>query len=183
MLKIISTEIPDVKVLIPQKHYDGRGFFCEVYNRRAFFADEDVEFVQDNWAWNSSIGTVRGLHFQAPPYDQAKLVWVPYGVILDVAVDLRKSSPTYGKHVSVELCGDNGKQLFVPRGFAHGYVTRADRTVVIYKVSNYHYPSHDYGLAWNDPALGIDWGFKSRPILSKKDKHHPTLDKLPTYFE
>ena len=185
MLKVDATEIPDVKLIAPNKFGDRRGFFSEVYTRRSFAeAGVDVDFVQDNHTWSAETGTLRGLHFQSPPFAQAKLVRVSRGQILDVAVDLRRSSPSYGKHVIVPLSADNWRKLFVPIGFAHGYVTLEPDTEVLYKVTEYYAPSHDHGLAWDDPTLGINWGFGAdRVVLSDKDRKHPRIGDLPTFFD
>ncbi|HEY1736831.1 MAG TPA: dTDP-4-dehydrorhamnose 3,5-epimerase [Methylovirgula sp.] len=184
MLDVQKTEIPEVKIITPKKFGDDRGFFSEVYNSRAF-AEVGLteEFVQDNHAFSAERGTLRGLHFQSPPFAQAKLVRVTRGRILDVAVDLRKSSPTFGRHVAIELSAENWRQLFVPIGFGHGYVTLEPDTEVLYKVTNYYAPEHDHGLAWNDPALGIDWKIATNEvILSDKDRKHPTLADLRNVF-
>ena len=174
--------IPEVKVVIPQKHGDARGFFSETYTRRALAAGGiDIEFVQDNHAFSAAKGTVRGLHFQTPPMAQAKLVRVVRGAILDVAVDVRAGSPTYGKHVAVELSADRWNQIFIPEGFAHGLMTLTPDVEVLYKVTQYYSAPHDKGLLWNDAALGISWP-PGEAILSDKDKVQPRLADLPDYF-
>lgn len=176
--------ISDVKVITPARFSDSRGFFSETYHKQKL-ADAGiiVEFVQDNHSLSAAVGTVRGLHFQAEPFAQAKLVRVTRGRILDVAVDLRRSSPTYGKHVAIELSANNGRQLFVPVGFAHGFCTLEPDTEIQYKVSSYYSAAHDHGLSWDDPALGIDWPVNpAQVILSEKDRRHPTLTDLPVYF-
>lgn len=185
MLNVERTAIADVKIITVKKFGDARGFFSEVYNRRSFVdAGIDQEFLQDNHAFSATRGTLRGLHFQSPPFAQDKLVRVTRGRILDVAVDLRKSSPTFGKHIAVEISAENWRQILVPIGFAHGYVTLEPDTEVLYKVTNYYAPDHDHGLAWNDPALAIDWGIAaSEVILSDKDRRHPTLADLPGCFD
>jgi len=185
LLYVERTAIADVKIIMAKKIGDARGFFSEVYNRRAFAeAGIDLEFVQDNHAFSARRGTLRGLHFQSPPYAQDKLIRVTRGRALDVAVDLRKSSVSFGRHVSVELSAENWRQILVPIGFAHGYVTLEPDTEILYKVTNYYAPDHDHGLAWNDPALAIDWGIAaSDVILSDKDRRHPTLADLPSYFD
>ena len=177
--------IPDVKVLIPEKHGDPRGFFSETYSRRALAqAGVDTEFVQDNHSLSARRGTVRGLHFQAPPRAQDKLVRVVRGSIFDVAVDLRRSSPTYGRHVSVVLSADAWNEILVPVGFAHGFMTLEPDTEVIYKVSDYYAPDHDRGLLWNDPALGIPWPLPEQDaVLSDKDREQPGFAELVTPFE
>ena len=177
--------IPDVKVLIPEKHGDHRGFFSETYSRRALAqAGIDTEFVQDNHSLSARTGTVRGLHFQAPPRAQDKLVRVVRGSIFDVAVDLRRSSPTYGRHVSVVLSADAWNEILVPVGFAHGLMTLEPETEVIYKVSDYYAPDHDKGLLWNDPSLGIPWPLPEQDaVVSDKDREQPGFAELVTPFE
>ncbi|MEX6509166.1 dTDP-4-dehydrorhamnose 3,5-epimerase [Jiella sp. M17.18] len=176
--------IPDVLVLTCPRHGDDRGFFSETYNRNRFAeAGIAMEFVQDNHSLSAEPGTVRGLHFQTPPFAQDKLVRVVRGAILDVAVDLRTGSPTYGQHVSAVISAKAWNQILVPIGFAHGFVTLEPDTEVVYKVSNVYSPEHDKGLLWNDPALGIDWGVsEAAAILSAKDKVQPRLADLPAYF-
>ncbi|HLL88787.1 MAG TPA: dTDP-4-dehydrorhamnose 3,5-epimerase [Tepidisphaeraceae bacterium] len=178
--------IPDVKLVRPDKFGDSRGFFSETYSRKALAAAGflDVEFVQDNQSLSAEVGCVRGLHFQTPPMAQAKLVRVVRGAILDVAVDLRRSSPTFGRHVAVRVSAAEWNQIFVPEGFAHGFCTLEPDTEVIYKVTTYYSPQHDKGLRWDDPAMGIDWPVTAEVAkLSDKDKKHPTLAELPAYFE
>ena len=167
--------IPDVLLLTPAKHGDHRGFFSEVYNRKALAAaGVNVDFVQDNHSLSAEAGTVRGLHFQTPPRAQHKLVRVARGAVFDVAVDLRRGSPTYGKHVTAVLSADDWNQLFVPAGFAHGFITLEPATEVLYKVSDYYAPEHDEGLLWNDAALGIAWPAPSAaPTVSAKDRNQP----------
>ena len=183
-MQIDEFGISAVKLLIPRKHGDRRGFFSEVYNQRALAqAGIDVEFVQDNHSLSAERGTVRGLHFQAPPFAQDKLVRVVRGAVFDVAVDLRRASPTYGRHVSAVLSAEAWNQLLVPTGFAHGFMTLEPDTEVIYKVSNYYAPEHDKGLLWNDPALGIAWPIpEADAILSDKDRGQPRLAELVTPF-
>jgi dTDP-4-dehydrorhamnose 3,5-epimerase len=184
MLSVEPTVLPDVKLISPTKFGDHRGFFSEVYNRASFRdAGIDLDFVQDNHSLSASVGTLRGLHFQSAPFAQDKLVRVVKGRILDVAVDIRASSPTYGRHVSVELSAENWRQLLVPVGFAHGFVTLEPDTEVLYKVSALYGPRNDHGLAFDDPALGIDWRFPhDQLVLSGKDRKHPRLADLPNYF-
>jgi dTDP-4-dehydrorhamnose 3,5-epimerase len=163
---------------------DTRGFFTETYSRR-HFAELGVaeEFVQDNQSLTHRIGTVRGLHFQLPPRAQAKLVRVIRGRILDVAVDIRGGSPDYGRHIAIELSANVGQMMYLPAGFAHGFVTREPETVVAYKVSDTYAPAHDRGLAWDDPALGIDWGLPpGAALLSEKDRTWPRLADLGPVF-
>ncbi len=184
MLSVEPTAIPDVKIVTPKRFGDHRGFFSEIYNRQRFAESGiDVEFVQDNHSLSAEVGTVRGLHFQSTPFAQVKLVRVVKGRILDVAVDIRRSSPTYGQHVAVELSAESGRQLLVPIGFAHGFCTLEPNTEIEYKVSAYYSAAHDHGLAWNDSALGIAWPVDTeRAILSDKDRRQPILAELPDYF-
>ena len=179
-----SLSIPEVKLVRPKKHGDARGFFSETYVKRDFVAAGiDAEFVQDNHSLSADVNTVRGLHFQTAPFAQDKLVRVTRGAVLDVAVDIRAGSPTFGKHVAVRLSATEWNQLFVPIGFAHGFVTLEPDTEVIYKVSRYYAPENDKGILWNDPALGIDWGISvEAAILSAKDKVQPKLADLPAAF-
>lgn len=183
-VRIIETQIPDVKIIEPPKFGDDRGFFSEVFNRRAL-AEAGVDFdpVQDNHSLSATVGTVRGLHFQGPPSAQAKLVRAGRGSILDVAVDIRQGSPTYGRHVAVELSASNWRQLFVPKGFAHGFCTLEPDTEVLYKVDAYYDPAVDFGVAWDDPALGIEWGVTpANAVLSGKDLKHPKLSDIQPLF-
>lgn len=184
MLHVEATALPDVKIIQPKKFGDHRGFFSETYNQQVFReAGIDLIFVQDNHSLSAAVGTLRGLHFQSPPFAQDKLIRVPRGRILDIAVDIRTSSPDFGKAVAVELSAENWLQVLVPAGFAHGFVTLEPDTEVLYKVSAPYAPSHDHGLAFDDPALGIDWGLPpERLILSEKDRRHPLLADLPRYF-
>ncbi len=183
-MKSEHLKTPDVKVLTPEKNGDSRGFFSEVYNKKTLAeAGIDITFVQDNHAFSAEKGTVRGLHFQTPPFAQDKLVRVVRGSVFDVAVDLRRGAPTYGKHVSTVLSAEAWNQILVPIGFAHGLMTLEPDTEAIYKVSNYYAPDHDKGLLWNDPALGIEWPVaEDEAILSAKDKMQPRLADLPPYF-
>jgi dTDP-4-dehydrorhamnose 3,5-epimerase len=184
-VKVIATRIPDVKVLIPRKFGDHRGFFSATYDKHALIeAGLDREFVQDNHSLSVEKGTLRGLHFQIPPFAQDKLVRVIRGVILDVAVDLRRGSSTFGEHVAVEISAENWSQLFVPIGFAHGFCTLVPDTEVIYKVTSSYAPDHDRGLLWNDPALGIEWPVSAaEAVLSERDRHWPCLSELPAHFD
>lgn len=164
-------------IVTPQVFGDSRGCFFESYNHRRFrsLTGIDVEFVQDNEAV-SSYGVVRGLHFQKGEHAQAKLVRVTEGKVLDVAVDIREGSPTFGRHVAVELSADNRRQLFIPRGFAHGYAVLSPRAVFLYKTDNYYCPESEGAILWNDPALAIDWRLPTADIiLSEKDRNNPTL--------
>ncbi len=185
MLSVEDTAIPAVKVVTPRKFGDHRGFFSETWSRKAFAeAGLDLDFVQDNQSLSSPVGTLRGLHFQSPPFAQDKLVRVTRGRILDVAVDIRASSATFGKHVAVELSAENWKQLLVPIGFAHGFVTLEPDTEVLYKVTAPYAPENDHGLAFDDPALGIDWRLPlSGLTLSDKDRKHPRLAEMLRYFD
>ena len=183
-MQVEETAIPAVKIITPKKFGDHRGFFSEVYNRRAFAeVGLDLEFVQDNHSLSTEVGTIRGLHFQTPPLAQDKLVRVVRGAILDVAVDLRSGSRTFGRHVRAELSSRNWRQMFVPKGFAHGFVTLEPDSEVLYKVTNFYSPSHDAGLAFDDPELGIDWGVDlAQAKLSPKDRRHPRLAQLVLAF-
>jgi len=176
--------LSEVKLIETPRFGDSRGFFSETYNLRAFSqAGIDTVFVQDNHSLSAIRGTLRGLHFQSHPFAQEKLVRVTRGRILDVVVDIRHGSPNFGKHGSAVLSAENGLQILVPIGFAHGLVTLEDDTEVVYKVSNFYSAEHDGGLLWNDPALEIDWNLGDVvPILSEKDQHHPTLADLPQHF-
>lgn len=177
-------ELPEVKLIEPVRFDDGRGFFAETYNQRDFAeAGIGAVFVQDNRSLSREVGTLRGLHFQLPPFAQDKLVRVVRGRILDVVVDIRHGSPTFGHHAIVELSAESDRQIFVPIGFAHGLVTLEPETEVAYKVSNFYSPAHDAGLLWSDPVLGINWRLDgAAPILSEKDMRHPALDELPAAF-
>ena len=184
MVEIQPTALPAVKIIRPKRFDDARGFFSEVYNKRSFAAaGVDLDFVQDNHSRSGKSGTVRGLHFQTAPFAQDKLVRVTRGRILDVAVDLRRSSPTFGRHVAVELSAENWLQLLVPIGFAHGFCTLADDTEVIYKVTGYYSAAHDKGVAWDDAELGIPWPVaSSEATLSDKDRQLPRLSECSDVF-
>jgi dTDP-4-dehydrorhamnose 3,5-epimerase len=183
-VQILNTEIPDVKILVPRQFADPRGVFVETYSRKTLAAiGIHNTFIQDNHSLSIDQGTVRGLHFQLPPFAQAKLVRVIRGSVLDVAVDIRRSSPTFGKHVAAMISAQNWRQIFIPAGFAHGFCTLEPNTEVVYKVDNDYSPQHDRGIAWNDPALGIAWpvsAFDSK--LSEKDKKHPLMKDAPELF-
>ena len=183
-MDIETTAIADVLILKPKRFGDSRGFFSETYSRRAFEAlGLELDFVQDNHSLSRDVGTLRGLHFQSAPFAQDKLVRVTRGRILDVAVDIRRSSPTFGKHVAVELSAENWRQLLVPIGFAHAFITLEPNTEVIYKVTNYYSAANDLGLAWDDPDLAIDWPVEAaKVILSDKDRKHPRLRLAPALF-
>ncbi len=183
-MQIQDTAISDVKLITPRKFGDERGWFSEVWSDKVFAdAGLSTTWVQDNHAYSATPGVLRGLHFQKPPYTQAKLVRCTRGAVLDVAVDIRVGSPTYGQYVAAELSAENWAMILVPRGFAHGYCTLVPDTEVLYKVDNLYAPDHDAGLAWDDPKLAIEWPTLDVPFtLSEKDKTHPTLDQLPAYF-
>lgn len=174
-MQIIESEIPDVKVICVDRHVDMRGSFSETYNAGTFAGlGMSDTFVQDNHSVSVRRGTVRGLHYQTPPFAQAKLVRVVSGAILDVAVDLRRRSATFGRHARVRLSAENCNQLYVPAGFAHGFCTLAPDTEVIYKVTSFYAPAHDAGLAWDDPDLQIDWPVeRTEAVLSPKDAGLP----------
>lgn len=173
-----------VLLITPRRHGDDRGFFSEVYNARDLAAaGVELEFVQDNHAHTVHAGTVRGLHFQIPPHPVAKLVRVSTGAIFDVVVDVRAGSPSFGRHLAVELTAEDGQQLLVPVGYAHGYCTLVPDTDVVYKVTDYWSPDVDVGFRWNDPAVGIDWPVdEENAVLSDRDRSLPLLAELPPYF-
>ena len=183
-MEVRPTQIPDVKLLMLRKHGDARGFFSETYNRQAFAKlGIGIEFVQDNQALSGPSGTVRGLHYQLAPAAQSKLVRVTRGRIFDVAVDIRRGSPTFGKFASSELSADEWNQLYVPAGFAHGYCTLTPDTEVIYKVSDYYMPAHERAIRWNDPAIGIPWPVgEGTAIISDRDRQSPFLAQQPDLF-
>lgn len=182
---IISTEIPEVRVIRPPEFLDARGSFAESYNRRVFAElGIGIEFVQDNQSVSAQKGTIRGLHFQIPPAAQAKLVRVLKGSVLDVAVDLRRGSPTYGRHVKRILSAQNREQLLVPIGFAHGLCTLEDDVIVFYKVSDFYSPPHERGIRWDDADLNIDWGVAAKQaLLSRRDLDYPRFRELAAYFD
>ena len=182
-MNIIQTEIPGVVIVEPKVFGDHRGYFFESFSERDFCTQvKDVKFVQDNES-KSCYGVLRGLHFQKPPHAQSKLVRVVKGRVLDVAVDIRKGSPTYGKHIAVELTEDNHRQLFIPRGFAHGFAVLSDEVIFQYKCDNYYAPQSEGAVAWNDPDLGIDWGVPAdKVMLSAKDMSHPQLKDIDSPF-
>ncbi|WP_299211027.1 dTDP-4-dehydrorhamnose 3,5-epimerase [uncultured Tateyamaria sp.] len=182
-MQIETTPLAGVVVITPARHGDERGFFSESYNARALTAEGiDVVFVQDNHSLSEKVGTIRGLHFQAPPHAQDKLVRCGKGALFDVAVDIRSGSPTYGQWFGTELSFENGRQLLVPAGFAHGFVTLKPETEIIYKCSDYYNRDSEGALRWDDPQIGIDWGGVSDPILSEKDAVAPLLADLDTPF-
>ena len=183
-MQVIETLIADVKLIRPVRHADHRGFFSEVFSQRALqAAGIGVAMVQDNHSLSRARGTVRGLHFQVPPHAQAKLVRVVRGAILDVAVDLRHGSPSFGRHVAAVLDAQSGAQLFIPEGFAHGFCTLEPETEIVYKVSAYYAPTHDRGVRWNDAVLGIDWpDFADEALMSGRDQALPGFADLPAWF-
>lgn len=182
-MEVIKTDIDGVVIIEPKIFNDARGYFFESYNKATFDAQvARVDFVQDNESC-SSRGVMRGLHFQRPPHAQAKLVRCVRGQVLDVAVDIRKGSPTYGRHVSCLLTEENHRQFFIPRGFAHGFAVLSDTAVFQYKCDNYYCPEADGGISIIDPELNIDWGIAiEEAILSEKDKNHPLLRDFDTPF-
>lgn len=184
-MQIQPTVIPDVKIITPKKFGDRRGFFSETYSARLFAEHGiDLNFVQDNHSLSAQKGVVRGLHFQIPPHAQDKLVRVVRGAIVDVAVDIRRSSPTFGKHVAVSISAENWAQILIPKGFAHGFVTVEPDTEVVYKVTDYYAPDCDRGIRWDDPALQINWPIEAaEAILSDKDRDLPLMKNAPTLFD
>ncbi len=183
-MQIETTALEGVLILTPQRHGDARGFFSESWNRaRMEAADIYIDFVQDNHSVSEASGTVRGLHFQTPPHAQAKLVRCGRGALWDVAVDIRRGSPTYGQWIGCDLSFENGRQVLIHAGFAHGFVTRAPGTEIIYKCSDYYAPDCDRALAFDDPDLGIDWGVgRDQAQLSAKDAAAPGFATLDSPF-
>jgi dTDP-4-dehydrorhamnose 3,5-epimerase len=184
-VEFIKQKIPEVILIKPTVHGDDRGYFVETFRQDLFegFVGYKVNFIQDNES-KSTRGVLRGLHYQLPPHTQAKLVRVIEGSVLDVAVDIRKSSPTFGQHVAVELTGENKHQIFVPHGFAHGFVVLSGSATFAYKVDNYYAPDHDRGIAFDDVRLNIDWQLPLAKLqLSDKDKIHPNLSDVIELFE
>lgn len=183
-MTIQPTAIPDVLLIEPPRFGDRRGFFSETYSRKAFAeAGIDVEFVQDNHSLSGPVGVLRGLHFQIAPMAQDKLVRCVRGAILDVAVDIRHGSPTFGQWVSAEISAENWRQIFVPKGFAHGFVTLLPESEVCYKVTDYYSPADERGIRFDDPDLAIDWRTeRERVTLSERDRTHPALADLPVFF-
>lgn len=182
-MQIEATDLAGVVVITPARHRDPRGFFSESYNARALATHGiDITFVQDNHSLSERAGTLRGLHFQAPPHAQAKLVRCGKGALFDVAVDIRVGSPTYGRWFGAELSFDNGRQMLVPAGFAHGFVTLQPDTEIIYKCSAYYDRASEGAVLWNDPDIGIQWGDVSDPFLSDKDAVAPLLGELKSPF-
>lgn len=183
-MKFRSFEIDGPLEILPERYGDERGYFSEIFRLDAFSAQAGHrDFVQENESLSRRVGTVRGFHYQTRPFAQGKLVRCVAGAILDVAVDIRQGSPTFGKWVSAELSRENGRQLWVPAGFAHGFCTVEPDTIVCYKVTHYYNPECDKGLAWNDPAIGVEWSSLANPeTLSAKDRVQPKLAELPAYF-
>ncbi len=183
-MEIIKTEIPGVVILRPRIFTDARGYFFESYSKKEFDANvQPVNFVQDNES-RSSYGVIRGLHFQRPPFTQAKLVRCVKGAVLDVAVDIRKGSPTYGRHIAVELTEENHLQSFIPRGFAHGFAVLSETAVFQYKCDNYYAPQAEGGISILDSSLGIDWRIDpAKAILSEKDTRHPVFAYFDSPFD
>ncbi|MDR1983733.1 MAG: dTDP-4-dehydrorhamnose 3,5-epimerase [Prevotellaceae bacterium] len=183
-MEFINTEIDDVVIVKPKVFEDARGYFFETFVQKEF--EEKVcktTFVQDNQS-KSSYGVLRGLHYQLPPFTQAKLVSVVKGNVLDVAVDIRMGSPTFGKYVAVELSGEDHLQLFIPRGFAHGFVVLSNEAVFQYKCDNYYSPQHEGAIIWNDAAIAINWQIAEKDIiLSEKDKMHPSLENAKIFTQ
>ncbi|WP_337998012.1 dTDP-4-dehydrorhamnose 3,5-epimerase [Oleispirillum naphthae] len=186
-MNIMPTEFDGVLVVEPGRFGDGRGFFSETYNRRQWAeAGIDADFVQDNQSLSAARGTVRGMHWQAPPHAQAKLIRVTRGAILDVVVDIRRGSPTFGRHLAVELSAENWRQLFIPAGFAHGFCTLTENVEAIYKVDAYYAPEAEGGFLWNDPALGIAWPVAAEAAaLSAKDRALPAFGaaRIPDFTQ
>jgi len=183
-MKIHEFDVPDLKMIVPKRFSDARGYFSETWSDRQFReVVANAAFVQDNQSVSAQKGTVRGLHFQKPPFAQGKLIRVVCGSILDVAVDIRRGSPTYRRHVAIELDALEGAQLWVPPGFLHGFCTLEDETEVFYKVTSYYSPAHDAGVLWSDSDLGINWPFDSDSVvLSERDQKHPRLRDMPDFF-
>lgn len=184
-MQLIDTSLPEVKIVVPPRIRDARGLFSEVWNAREFASiGIDSTFVQDNHVRNPHKGTVRGLHYQIPPAAQGKLLRVTRGAIFDVAVDVRRGSPTFGRYADAILTADNWYQFWVPIGFAHGYCTLEDDTEVQYKVTDFYSPAHDRGIAWDDPELMITWPVTAESaLISGRDRTHPRLAQQPDLFE
>jgi dTDP-4-dehydrorhamnose 3,5-epimerase len=183
-MQVLATAIPEILLLVPRRHADPRGWLSETWHRERFAAAGlPDDFVQDNAAFSLRRGTVRGLHFQGPPAAQGKLVRAAAGAAYDVAVDLRQGSPTYGRHVGAELSAEGGECMWVPEGFAHGFCTLTDNTLVLYKMTRYYAPAQERGLLWNDPALGIDWPVAAAEAIVKPvDQNHPRLSDIGAPF-
>jgi dTDP-4-dehydrorhamnose 3,5-epimerase len=182
-MQVEDTPLPGVRVITPRRFGDHRGFFAETYSRAAL-ADRgiDIDFVQDNHSLSAAVGTIRGLHFQKPPRAQAKLVRCGRGRLFDVAVDIRRGSPSYGRWFGAELSFENGRQLLIPAGFAHGFITREPDTEIVYKCSDIYAPETEGALLWSDPAIGIDWALTGAPVISGKDAAAGLLGDFDTPF-
>ncbi|MEL7116379.1 MAG: dTDP-4-dehydrorhamnose 3,5-epimerase [Pseudomonadota bacterium] len=182
-MQIEKTKLSGVLILTPQRHGDSRGFFCESWNKqRMAAAGLDYDFVQDNHSISHAPGTLRGLHYQAPPHAQDKLVRCGRGALFDVAVDIRQGSPTYGDWVGVELSFENGKQLMIPAGFLHGFLSLVPDTEIIYKCTDFYNADADGAVRWDDPAIGIEWPLDGAPRLSGKDEAAPLLSDIDPIF-
>jgi dTDP-4-dehydrorhamnose 3,5-epimerase len=184
-VKVRPLSLPDVGLIAGTRISDRRGYFAECYVRSDFAAAGlTSDFIQDNQSYSIAPGTIRGLHFQSPPFAQAKLVRVLKGRILDVVVDLRRSRPSYGQHLTVEISDESGEQLYVPAGFAHGFCTLEPDTVVLYKVDSIYSPAHDRGVNWADPDLAVAWPVReTEAVMSDKDRALPRLRDLPPHFD
>jgi len=182
-MKLIKTSIPDLLIIEPKVYEDPRGYFLESYSSKIFTnSGIDTHFVQDNES-KSTKGVLRGLHYQLAPYSQTKLIRVISGKILDVALDIRKGSPTFGQHFSIELSGENKHQLFIPKGFAHGFAVLSDEVIVNYKCDNFYQPDAERGILYNDPELNIDWKISlEEAVISAKDKVNPQFSKAEMNF-
>mgnify|MGYP002838535182 CR=1 FL=1 len=182
-MRIILNKIKDLKIITPEKFSDRRGFFAETYSRDLYYSlGVRIDFVQDNHSISRDVGTLRGLHFQAPPHAQAKLVRCGRGAIFDVAVDIRCGSPTFGQWEGYDLTADNGHQLLIPVGFAHGFITLEPDSEIVYKCSDYYAPETEGSILWNDPKIGIKWPLVADPIFSNKDSAAPLLEDLESPF-
>lgn len=184
-MQVSDTTLPGVKILVPVRHGDARGFFCESWNaRRMAEHGLDIAFVQDNHSFSSAEGTVRGLHYQSPPHAQGKLVRCGRGRLWDVVVDFRRGSPTFGQWIGVELSFENGRQLWIPQGFLHGFVTREPDTEIIYKCTDFYAPECDGAIRFDDPDIGIDWGIAPEAaLLSDKDAGAPLMRDVQSPFD
>ena len=181
---VAADGLPAVRIITPRRFADARGFFSEVWRQDTMgHCGIDVQFVQENHALSRAVGTIRGMHFQTGKSAQAKLVRCPRGSILDVAVDIRRGSPTFGHHVAIVLSAENWKQAYIPAGFAHGYCTLEPDSEVMYKVNAYYDPASERGVTWNDPDVGIAWPVEAgKAVLAEKDQTHPRLAELPDFF-
>ena len=181
--KTFNMSIAETILITPRRHGDNRGFFAETYNKKKYLESGiDVEFVQDNHSLSTELGTLRGLHFQSPPHAQDKLVRCGRGAIFDVVVDIRRGSPNYGQWEGYELTAANGNQLFVPLGFAHGFLTLEDNSEIVYKCSDYYAPEAEGSVLWCDPDIGINWNLKNEPILNQRDAVAPLLKDFESPF-